>query len=235
MSAIGLGRKRPPDESKDRQYLLPRLELRPLSGWRFWASKGVLDQGATSQCVGYSGFKYLTSGPVYNKYPKHEPQDLYAECLKVDEWPGEDWDGGTSVRALFKVFKRLGYVSGYRWAFDAETIVGHLLSTGPVVMGTNWYRDMFMPHNKTGYISVSGEQDGGHAWLIVGVDRYKNNPDGSTGAIRMVNSWGIGWGQDGRAWMTIKDLDRLVKEEGEACVASEIKISALSTVPSAFA
>jgi len=228
MSAIGLGRKYKADD-RDLLHLIPHRSLSELFGWRFWTSTGVLDQQGTAQCVGYSGFKYLTTGPIYNRFPGHQPQDLYAECLKVDEFPGEDWEGGTSVRALFKVFKRLGYVTGYQWAFDADTVVGHLLTKGPVVMGTNWYRDMFMPHNRTGYMSVSGPQDGGHAWLIVGVDRNRKNPDGTRGAVRMINSWGKDWGQSGRAWLTIEDLDRLVKEEGEACVATEVKISALQT------
>jgi C1A family cysteine protease len=42
----------------------------------------------------------------------------------------------------------------------------------------------------------------------------------------MVNSWGPGWGQNGRAWITFKDLDRLIKAEGEAAVAMEMKLAA---------
>ncbi len=225
MSEIGLGRRYSPDRN-DRRYMMPMLTL-PGVDSRLWYSAGVLDQGGTSQCVAYSGFKYLTTGPITNRRPKQEPVDIYRECLKNDEWEGEDFENGTSVRALFKVLKNWGYISEYRWAFDAETVINHVLAKGPVVVGTNWYRDMFTPHNLTGYMSLTGPNDGGHAWLIIGAYKNRRNPDGSVGAVRMINSWGPQWGQWGRAWLKISDLDRLIKEEGEACVASEIKISAL--------
>ncbi len=229
MSEIGLGRKAPPDRSKDREHLLPHRSLLWGSTYRFWSSYGVLDQDGTSQCVAYSGFKYLTTGPVLNRRPAQTPEQIYRECLQVDEWPGEDFDGGTSVRALFKVFQTLGYVDEYQWAFDVETVVAHIISKGPVVMGTNWYTNMFMPHNKTGYLDINGNLDGGHAYLLCGADKNRHNPDKTIGAVRMINSWGYGWGQRGRAWITFHDLDRLIKEDGEACVAHEIKISALET------
>jgi C1A family cysteine protease len=190
-----------------------------------WNAPGVLDQGGTAQCVAYSGFKYLITGPVLN-HPSWPPVDLYRECQKVDEWEGEDWDGGTSVAALFKVLKAKGFVTEYKWAYDAATVVGHLLTTGPVVMGTSWYRNMFMPHEETGYLECNGANDGGHAWLAIGANKKRINPDKSVGAIRMVNSWGTKWGpQRGRAWISFNDLDKLIKDRGEACVATELKIS----------
>lgn len=180
------------------------------------------------------GIKYLTAYPI-NNHPKEQPEDIYRECLKVDEWEGEDWDGGTSVRALFKVLKRLGYVSEYKWAFDAETVVNHLLTRGPVVMGTDWTRDMFTPDVRTGYISATGPNEGGHGYTLVAANRKRRNPDksdehpeGTIGAVRMVNSWGREWGpQHGRAWLTFSDLDKLIKADGEACVSTELKISKL--------
>jgi hypothetical protein len=187
----------------------------------------VLDQDGTSQCVAYSGYKYLTTGPVVNRHPKQEPSDIYRRCLQLDEFEGEDWDGGTTVRALFKTLTEFGYVTGYQWAFDCERVVNHILTRGPVVVGTNWHRDMFMPDEKSGYIHPTGPIDGGHAWLLIGAYRNRKNPDGTIGAVRMINSWGPKWGQHGRAWVTFKDIDALIKADGEACVATEIKISAL--------
>jgi C1A family cysteine protease len=43
----------------------------------------------------------------------------------------------------------------------------------------------------------------------------------------MVNSWGTGWGLKGRAYLTFETLDRLIKMEGEAAVATEIKVAGL--------
>ena len=219
MSEIGLGRRVSRDE-RDLNYLLPRRASRARS--RHWYSAGVMDQGGTSQCVAYSGVKYLTTAPVMNR--PIDPVPLYRECLALDEWPGEDFDGGTSVRALFKALKKRGYVTEYRWALDAETIVSHVITTGPVVMGTSWHRDMFTPVTTTGYLEITGPIEGGHAWLIIGASRDRRNPDGTRGAVRMINSWGDGWGDRGRAWITLTDLETLVRDDGEACVATEVKI-----------
>lgn len=220
MSEIGLGRL-PSKDVRDHQYLIPvRRKAASVVTQKTWYSGGVMDQGATSQCVAYSGVKYLTSGPVYNK--PLDPVELYRECLKLDEWPGEDFDGGTSVRALFKALKGRGLVTEYRWAFELEPVVNHVLTTGPVVMGTVWTYDMFMPHNVNGYIWPTGSVEGGHAWLIIGANRNRRNPDGSKGAFRMVNSWGDDWGQNGRAWLSFETLAYLIKQDGEAAVATEV-------------
>ncbi len=219
MSEQGLGRRHAPDE-RDRKYALPRTQ--PRRDFRMWASDGVLDQGATPQCVGYSTLKYLTSSPIINK-PSLLPVDLYHEAQKVDEWPGEGY-AGTSVRAAFKVLKSLGFVSEYRWAFDVHAAVAHIINTGPVVMGSAWSADLSNP-DRQGYIHAGNlDTNSGHAWLVVGANLARRNPDKTVGAVRMVNSWGPDWGPHrGRAWITLRDFDKLIKADGECAVATEIK------------
>jgi hypothetical protein len=225
-SLAGLGRLRAPDP-RDRQYLLQRP--RSVPSHRTWYGGPILDQGGTSQCVAYAGVKYLLASPVINK--AIDPEPLYRECQRVDEWPGEDYDG-TSVRALFKVLKAKGYIQEYRWAFDAETVIAHVLAAGPVVVGTDWTWGMMDP-DRHGYIAPEGESLGGHAWTIIGANRTRRNPDGTKGAVRMVNSWGPNWGnQNGRAWVTFGDLGKLIAAWGEACVAVEVKLGTkVKTMP----
>jgi C1A family cysteine protease len=214
----GLGRKHAPD-SRDKAYILKAAAPQRGVTSRTWYVRGVLDQGATSMCVAYSGAKYLETHPVKNKLNMSLPT-LYRECQRIDEWPGEDYDG-TSVRALFKVLKREGYVSEYRWAWDVDTIVNHLLSTGPVVVGTNFYMGM-MDSDRYDFLRPEGESVGGHAYLLIGVDTQKKCYDGSKGALRMLNSWGPRWSTNGRALISLKDMQRLLDEDGEACVATEV-------------
>lgn len=217
-SLIGLGRLASLDE-RDRQFLLPRrASVRTFQSWL--APGPVLDQGATSQCVAYSGGKYLLAHPVVNRLP--DLAQLYRECQQTDEWPGEDYDG-TSVRALMKVLQRRGLISEYRWAFDVPTLTGTLLDRGPVVMGTTWTMDMFMP-DRHGYIFPTGETVGGHAYILVACNMTRKNPDGSVGAVRMINSWGPGWGQSGRAWITLNSVKQLLDDWGEAAMATELRV-----------
>jgi hypothetical protein len=225
----GTGRLRAPDP-RDRMYALPQRPRAAVGVTkRLWRSPGILDQGQTSQCVVYSGDKYLTTRPITNKgfRTNEDREKIYKEVQALDEWPGEDYDG-TSVRAFYKWLKDKGFISEYRWAFDCETIINHVLGTGPVQMGTIWDDGLSQPDPR-GYLSPTTDtaDDSGHAWIIVGADREARNPDGSSGRVTMVNSWGYEWAKKGRAFLTFDNVDKLIKMEGEAAVATEIKVAKL--------
>lgn len=215
-----LGRLRAPD-SRDQQYPM-QVDFAGANerGWRYWHSAGVMDQGNTPHCVAYSGIKYLTAGPKRNTVNIPNLYELYKECQRNDEWPGEDYDG-TSVRALMKILKKKGYVSEYRWAWDVDTTVAHVLQHGPVIIGSPWYYDMHWP-DKNGYLNVSGRLVGGHAYTVIGAHNDRKNPDGSRGALRVLNSWGRNWGQNGRAWLSYDGFKKLFETNwSEACAAKE--------------
>jgi len=67
---IGLGRRHAKDK-RDLTHLMTRAP----SGitQRFWSVAQVLDQKATSQCVAFAGYGYLTCGPIVNRHPAQEP------------------------------------------------------------------------------------------------------------------------------------------------------------------
>jgi hypothetical protein len=223
-----LGRLRARDE-RDRKHLARALPT--ARTFRSWLTPGTAwDQGASSMCVAYSTLRWMLCHPIVNK-PTMTQAAFYRECQLNDEWAGEDYDG-TSVRAAFKVLKRLGYCSSYQWAFDVDTVANHMLEVGPMVFGIDWTTEMFKP-DLHGYIWPRGENVGGHAILGVAVNRKRANPDGSVGAIRLLNSWGPDWGdkKSGRAWLSFGSLGTLLKGldprwPGEACAATEVKLAA---------
>jgi C1A family cysteine protease len=223
----GTGRRVFKDERDKRFLLAKRPQAAAGVVRRTWRSPGILDQGETSQCVIFSGDKYLTSWPVRNKgfLTNQERARIYKQVQAIDEWPGEDYDG-TSVRAFYKWLKDKGFVAEYRWGFDCLTVINHVLGTGPVQMGTIWDDGMSEPDSR-GYIAPTKTEadDSGHAWDIVGADKEARNPDGTIGRVTMVNSWGPEWGRQGRAYLTFDTLDRLIKMDGEAAVATEIKVA----------
>lgn len=138
----------------------------------------------------------------------------YQRAQTMDEWPGEDYDG-TSVRAGAKVLQDTGFISEYRWAWDGMEAIRAVLDIGPVVVGTNWYEGMFEPNDR-GLVVPSGSIAGGHAYLIDGANLNR-------GLVRLKNSWSKSWGRGGRAVMTITDFSRLISEDGEACLATELR------------
>jgi hypothetical protein len=174
------------------------------------------NQGNTPQCVGYAWAHWIADGPVTHSgvQPPINPKTIYTEAQKVDEWPGENYDG-TSVRGAAKYLKTSGKISSYLWAFDINTLINTILNVGPVVVGTNWYNGMFYP-DKTGLIRITGRLAGGHAYVINGVDTR-------TQRFRIKNSWGKTWGQSGHAYISYTDMTRLIRENGEICLAIENK------------
>ena len=174
------------------------------------------DQGNTPQCVGYAWSHWLNDGPVYHRGPKPKlaPNIIYENAQKLDIWPGENYDG-TSVRGGAKFLQNSKLIRSYYWGFDLNTLINTVLNLGPVVVGTNWYYGMFFP-NKTGLIRASGFIAGGHAYVINGVATTSR-------MFRIKNSWGKGWGQAGHAYISFSDMDKLIREQGEICLATEIR------------
>lgn len=209
----GLGRRYAPDE-RDRNFAL--TPPTPRRSFRNWLMPGsVSDQGNTPHCVAHAAVHWLRSHRIVNA--PIDQVEHYNACKRIDPWPGED---GTSVRASFSILRNLGFVDTYRWAWDADTVVAHIMEVGPVVLGTNWTMGMFTP-DRLGYIHPDGALAGGHAYLAIGASEARQ-------AVRIANSWGSGWGgpgaPSGRAWLRYADLDALVRAQGEACAAIERKV-----------
>lgn len=213
----GLGRRHAPDP-RDAQFLLAAPPVAPTVTYRYWYDRWWNgNQGAQPFCVGYAWAHFIEDSPVPHpaKGPYIDPVEIYHDAQQVDEWPGTNYDG-TSVRAGAKVLRSQGLIEEYRWAFDADTVAANVLTRGPVVMGTNWYDAMFTP-DAAGRLHLDGALVGGHAYVLNGYNTR-------TRLFRVKNSWGIEWGVGGHAHLHHDDLQRLLVEDGEACMATETSV-----------
>jgi hypothetical protein len=134
---------------------------------------------------------------------------IYHEARKLDPWPGEDYEG-TSVLAGAKAAKNLGAFLEYRWAFGLDDLRLALGHSGPAVLGINWYEGM-EETDDNGFIHVAGQVLGGHAICCYGVNQKGRY-------FLLQNSWGPNWGVLGVCKISFDDMNRLLREDGEACI-----------------
>jgi C1A family cysteine protease len=233
MSSVGLGRVHVPD-ARDSRFpmgaILPTATPRTHRYWNSQRWNG--DQGGTSQCVVYSWAHWAerpnnrvtpwrsNGGHLWDRdrktYVYHGQRPLidldmaYNWAQRNDEWAGEAYDG-TSVRAGAKYMQAQRLISNYYWAYDLNTINKAILERGPVVVGTAWMMDMFRLNDK-GFISATGPEVGGHAYVLDGVNTVDK-------FYRIKNSWGKNWGRSGYARISFADMDILLSNYGEACLA----------------
>jgi hypothetical protein len=217
----GLGRRHAPD-LRDTNYPIRALPVEKTYAvdYRYWWDDGAwLNQGQTETCVGHAWAHWIEDSPITHPDTVTDPYLIYAGAQMNDEWPGIDYEG-TSVRGGAKWLQDQGIVGQYHWGFSLDDVRYAVKNLGPVIMGTNWYDDMFNPvwddaKSRT-MVRVGGKIAGGHAYVLNGINEI-------VGTFRLKNSWGRGWGVQGRASISFEDVARLLSEDGEACIATEVK------------
>lgn len=192
-------------------------------GWRYWHSADVLNQKSTPQCVGYACYKFLTAGHIRNVDSIPTPKEIYDRAQQLDEWPGEDYDG-TSIRGGMKALQRSGFIMRYYWLRDVESIANFILTEGPAIVGSIWTRDMsYACHTgEKGWAAPDGSTQGGHAYMLIGANKTKRVPGGGKGAFRILNSWGRGWCNSGRAWLSFDAMRRLLEMDCQVVGGIEV-------------
>lgn len=212
-----LGRKFQADP-RDLKYLasdhLKPLKVAPKLTQKYWNPNGWWgNQGSTPQCVGYAWAHWISDEPITHKVnPYVAPRVIYRGAQQNDEWPGTNYNG-SSVRGGAKFLKQQRKIVSYYWAYDVATVANAILTLGPVIMGTDWYYNMFET-DAAGLIHADGGVAGGHAYVLDGVDTVKST-------FRIKNSWGKYWGVGGTATISFGDMAILLASDGEACIAVE--------------
>lgn len=196
--------------------LPPKSRLRSLS----WAAGSVLDQGQEGACVGFAWAKEAACNPVaVPRVDNALANSIYHECFLRDEFPDDVPYEGTSTIAGAKTMVARGYMTAYHWAFSIDQVLLALSTLGPVVIGINWYEGMYETRSE-GLVSVEGDWVGGHCILLTGL--WQQRPfvgqRRRVDVVEWTNSWGAEYGKRGRGYIPIADLERLLKDDGEACV-----------------
>lgn len=196
------------DERNANYPMRALVAAKPLRSYT-WRCDTWLDQGREGACVGFAWAHDLAARPRPRMTDHQHARSIYRWAQQLDEWPGENYEG-TSVLAGAKVCHAQGHFTEYRWATSLEDLLLGIGYWGPAVLGVNWYSGMF-DTDHDGYIHPTGSVMGGHAILA-----HRVNVPGRF--VQLHNSWGSGWGVQGRARISFDDLERLLADDGEACI-----------------
>jgi hypothetical protein len=153
-----------------------------------------------------------------------------------DPWPGGSYPGaspvyeGTSELTGMKVAQQLGFIGGYEWAFRFDDAVAGVLHVGAANLALGWTQGM-MDARPDGLIEDTGNVVGGHdvAWIgcLFGKRMRSDGRGGPRRDVAVIaQSWGLGYGDRGRVYVPLEDLQRRLADDGTcAFVNGEKKVS----------
>lgn len=185
----------------------------------FYDSEWHGDQGETSFCTAYAGLHLVSDGPVRHHgrtkgEPIMPPTEFFAQIQAIDRREGRTYVEGATALALAKALKAQGVITEYRWGYTMADFIA-AIRKGPVLLGLDWLEGMFYPDPKHGVIRAFGPVYGGH-------EIEANGCDFDDGMVRLKNSWGTSWGQNGHCYIPMEDLEWLIAAGGDMLIVKEV-------------
>ena len=192
----------------------------------------IFDQGQLGSCTGNAAVGCLASGPFYDTVEMLIPTwdenlavSVYSAATAIDGYQGTypPDDTGSDGLSVAQVLKARAWVSGFTHVLTKADGVAQALSGTngkdgfPIIVGVPWYSSMFEPdsHNFVS-IAAGATVEGGHEFVV---DEYIPPASAANvAAFGCQNSWGPGWGDAGRFYLSAGTLQRLLSEQGDATV-----------------
>ncbi len=165
--------------------------------YKTWRTGKIYNQESAS-CVGCAAALLLSSEPnpiAFAKVPS--PEEILAEAKKFDTTEKV----GTSLKSGLKALQKMGFVKSYYYSDKIDEILVAILNLGPVAVGVDWHYGM---DDCNGRLAISGGVVGQHALLIYGVDLDRKD-------FLIANSYGVGWGQGGKARVDFATMNKIFK------------------------
>jgi hypothetical protein len=181
----------------------------------------LFNQGDLGSCGGNAGVGATNTEPLFvagRSKVLHEKQavEVYSVATVLDGFPGQfpPDDTGTSGLAVGKALVQRGLIRAYHWAFGVDEALA-ALQIGPVITGIGWPEGFDNP-DQNGVVTVSGEDRGGHEFVVRSY--RKDHLDPLDSVVGADNSWGTSWGKRGHFYMTVRTWANRLEAQGDVTV-----------------
>ena len=176
--------------------------------FRNYALGPIFDQKNEGICVDCSLRGLLAAEPI--RQSPFKPREIYHAARQMGNVPKSV--EGAQLNLAVDFLKNEGIVKKDYWTRMVEQVGTYLNDIAQCVLTLPWY-DGMNETNWDGRVTPKGHIVGFHAILAF---RY----DGLKERVWLRNSWGS-WGRDGNCYVTMKDLDKMMKDGGMACAIVE--------------
>jgi hypothetical protein len=185
------------------------------------------DQGPTPTCTAFGTLTYLATANPFNRALHGEGgkklmsgPDLYALIQAEDRKNGLNFSEGATVTGALEVARELGWINRYEWEYTTNGMQ-RLILIAPLIAGIYWYPSMDR-RDAEGIVSVPSIRERtneGHFITIRGYDVRRD-------LWNCPNTWGQPGTPYGGDFKIPGDLmHRLVREEGEIAIATEVDVT----------
>lgn len=198
-------------DPRSRSYAVQAASLGTLTSVRHRRLVPIYDQGNLGSCTGQACAGALSTAPFGHRYREASAVRFYSQATKLDDDPATypPTDTGSTGLAVAKVALARKLCSSYQHAFSLEAALT-ALQTGSVMLGLAWKTGCDTP-DSSGLIRWTGSVRGGHE-----IELDENDVEGRR--VGFPNSWGKGWGVNGRAYMSWDDLAAALADSGDITV-----------------
>lgn len=198
-------------------------------GDRAWACRARLDQGEYGACAAFAACHELAAEPALVPVVEQDAFSMYFRVQRTDEFPGGEYpgarprQGGTSILAILKELVRIRACDSYVFGFSLHDYAVGVTHEGPAILGLRWTEGMCEP-DREGRIRPTGRSLGGHGIL-------SNEVDWTMGRCWLLQSWGRKHGVDGRVWLPLEDLEKLLAQQGECAFLVGRRVVDMANLP----
>lgn len=212
-----------PRDKRFRDRVTPaRVAASKATDRKVWPMVGPamrIDQGAEGTCVTHAATNVLMAGPSEHPlYPNFQSEDLahqFARTLYAETSGDPTFQKGMFPRDAAAGLLARGLIGSYWRITSTEELITALLTHGPVSITLPWYVSMYYRNNalSSAYgkwwvrVNTGSAQVGYHEVAATGIDLAPDN--GAPPWLRIENSWGHGWAENGIALIALTDFERI--------------------------